>query len=80
MDLSYKEQNEKLRLFLGEDIKSTDSLELLVSLHYLLQIAKDHKLPISVALDALKETTPYLKDREIQNALRKLQLISEYTF
>jgi len=74
-----KDQIKKIKVFLGEDIKSVDALELLVSLNYLLQIAKNKKIPTRVAVDALKEKKPYFKDVEIQRALRKLQLLPEYT-
>jgi len=64
-----------LRMFLGEDIESTDSLELLVSLHFLLYQAKKSGATEEEAIEFLKERKPYFKDGEIQRALRKVRSI-----
>ena len=72
-----KAQVKSLKRFLGEDIQSTDYLELLVSLHYLLQEAMHRGISKDIAVDVLKEKKPYFKEREIQTALRKLRELSE---
>jgi uncharacterized protein YwgA len=72
-----KTQIKSLRSFLGEDIQSTDSLELLVSLHYLLQEAKRRGIPKAIAVEVLKEKKPYFREKEIKSALKKLSTLSE---
>ena len=67
---------EKLKKFLGKDIKSIDSLELLVSLHFLLYKAKDTGDTLEGVIKILKEKKPYFKYNEIKTAYRKLQTLS----
>lgn len=67
---------DKLKRFLGEDIESIDSLELLVSLHFLLHKAEEYNEPVDVVIKVLKDKKPYFKYSEIKRALRKLQTLS----
>ncbi len=61
----------RLKLFLCDDIESTDALELLVSLHYILKCSPDSK--VENAVDFLKSKKPYFSDEEISDALKRLQ-------
>ena len=63
----------RLKLFLCDDIESTDALELLVSLHYLLNCSSDSDSRIEDAVNFLKSKKPYFSDEEISNALKRLQ-------
>ncbi len=63
----------RLKLFLYDDIESTDALELLVSLHYLLQCSPDSDSKVEDAVNFLKSKKPYFSDEEISNALKRLQ-------
>ena len=65
----------KMRTFLGSDIYSIDSLELLVSLHFLLYHANRLGATEEDAISLLEEKKPYFKDSEIQQALSKVRLI-----
>lgn len=66
---------ERLEVFLGEDVDSADSLELLSSLHFLLYHAERFGAPTDAAIEALKAKKPYFKDDEIQRALEKIRTI-----
>ena len=63
----------RLKLFLCDDIESTDALELLVSLHYLLNCSPNSDSKVEDAVDFLKSKKPYFSDEEISNALKRLQ-------
>ena len=63
----------RLKLFLCDDIESTDALELLVSLHYLLNCSSDSDSRIEDAVNFLKSKKPYFSDEEISNALKRLR-------
>jgi len=63
----------RLKLFLCDDIESNDALELLVSLHYLLNCSPDSDSRAEDAVDLLKSKKPYFSDEEISNALKRLQ-------
>jgi len=75
VELSPKEKDKirRLKLFLNDDIESTDKLELLVSLHYLLDCWPDTDSKVEDAVDFLKSRKPYFSDEEISNALKRLQ-------
>ena len=68
-----KEKIRRLKLFLNDDIESTDTLELLVSLHYLLDCWSDTDSKVEDAVNFLKSKKPYFSDKEISNALKRLQ-------
>ena len=64
---------ERLKAFLGERIKSTDFLELLVSLHYLRRIGSSSGASKEDILRVLKEKKPFFADREVVNCWEKLE-------
>lgn len=66
---------ESIKIFLGDDIESADSLELLVSLHFLLQQAKEFGLNENEAIEFLRKKKPYFTYAEIQHALEKVKTI-----
>ena len=71
---------DRLKLFLGSDIKSSDKLELLVSLHYLMQYLKNPRLRArALTLDDiiafLKAKKPYFTDEEISNCIDQLRIL-----
>jgi uncharacterized protein YwgA len=68
-----KEKIRRLKLFLNDDIESNDTLELLVSLHYLLKCWPKSDSKVEDAVDFLKSKKPYFSDEEISNALTRLQ-------
>ena len=68
-----KEKIRRLKLFLNDDIESTDELELLVSLHYLLDCWPDTDSRVKDAVNFLKSKKPYFSEEEISNALKRLQ-------
>lgn len=59
--------------FLGNDLCSTDQLELLVSLHFLVDRAKPLGLKKEEVISFLKSKKPYFTDQEINGALSRLQ-------
>ena len=68
-----KDKIRRLKLFINDDIESTDTLELLVSLHYLLDCWPDTDSKVEDAVNFLKSKKPYFSDEEILNALKRLQ-------
>ena len=68
-----KDKIRRLKLFLNDDIESTDTLELLVSLHYLLDCWPESDSKVEDAVNFLKSKKPYFSDKEILNALKRLQ-------
>jgi uncharacterized protein YwgA len=77
-DLSEKENRalEKLRKFLGPSIESSDELELLVSLHYLRDRAKEYDESKEAVMSILKEKKPYFSMKQIEFAWQKLDMIA----
>lgn len=68
-----KAKIKRLKLFLYDDMESTDALELLVSLHYLLKCSPDSDSKVEDAVNFLKSKKPYFSNEEISNALKRLQ-------
>ena len=67
---------DQLESFLGDDLDSNDKLELLVSLHFLMQYARALKDPNITQKDVvafLKTKKPYFTDEEILNAMDRLR-------
>jgi uncharacterized protein YwgA len=64
---------DRLKAFLGNDVCSTDQLELLVSLHFLVDRAKPLGLKKEEVIAFLKSKKPYFTDQEIDSALSRLQ-------
>jgi uncharacterized protein YwgA len=62
-----------LKTFLGDDLSLTDQLELLVSLHFLVDHTKRLGLKKEEAISFLKSKKPYFTDQEINEALSRLQ-------
>lgn len=74
-----KRKMENLKRFLGQDINSAETLELLVSLHYLLEATRRENVLDEEALIILKERKPFFNDNEIQHCYSKVkQLLNEY--
>ena len=63
----------RLKAFLGERIRSTDFLELLVSLHYIKKISSSSGASKEEILRVLKEKKPFYSDRETENCWEKLE-------
>lgn len=73
---------DRMKLFLGNDIKFNDKLELLVSLHYLMQYLKDPRmrargLTLEDIINFLKAKKPYFTDEEIQNCIDQLKILED---
>jgi len=66
---------DRLRLFLGNDIKSTDKLELLVSLHFIMQNLKDPRFTLEDVIAFLKAKKPYFTDEEVLNCIDQLRIL-----
>lgn len=64
-----------LKTFLGNDLDSNDKLELLVSLHFLMQYLKDPKITQEDIIAFLKAKKPYFTDEEIFEALDRLRTL-----
>ena len=73
---------DRMKLFLGNDIKSNDTLELLVSLHYLMQYLKNRgihtrKLTLDDIVAFLKAKQPYFTDEEISKCIDQLSILED---
>ena len=66
---------DQLKSFLGDDLDSNDKLELLVSLHFLMQYLKDPKITQEDIIAFLKAKKPYFTDEEIFEALDRLRTL-----
>jgi len=66
---------EELKAFLGNDINSSDKLELLVSLHFLLNRMKDSDVSQEDIIAFLRRKKPYFTDKEIIGAIDQLQTL-----
>jgi uncharacterized protein YwgA len=67
----------RLKTFLGSDIESNDKLELLVSLHYLIQCSRNSNLTQKDAVEFLKSKKPYFNDEEIDQATKQLKILEQ---
>jgi uncharacterized protein YwgA len=67
------EKIDHLKTFLQSDIDSTDQLELLVALHFLVTCAKPSGLDKEEVVSFLKLKKPYFTDQQISDALNRLQ-------
>jgi hypothetical protein len=68
---------ELLKTFLGEDIDSTDELELLVSIYYLLDCYRQSKTKTADVVAFLKERKPYFSTEEVCGAIDRMRSIME---
>ena len=66
---------DQLKSVLGDDLDSNDKLELLVSLHFLMQYLKDPKITQEDIIAFLKAKKPYFTDDEIFEALDRLRTL-----
>ncbi|MCJ7632011.1 hypothetical protein MUP77_06410 [Candidatus Bathyarchaeota archaeon] len=62
----------RLKDFLQEDIESSDSLELLVSLHYLLSEGHNAGCSDKNIIEVLKQKKPFFSDNEITRCYKKV--------
>lgn len=68
---------DQLRSFLGREVDSNDKLELLVSLHFLIQRSKNSKSTQDDVIAFLKSKKPYFTDEEIAQAIKRLQVLAD---
>lgn len=64
---------DRLKSFLGKDVNSNDKLELLVSLHFLMQYLEDPRVSLEDVVAFLKAKKPYFTDEEISSAIDQLR-------
>ncbi len=71
--LSKTEENkiDELRRILGSDLESSDRLELIVSIHYLRQKAKEVQASDKEVIHFIKENKPYFTDEEIHQCWKR---------
>jgi len=67
-----KEKISKLKIFLGDDINSSDKLELLSSVHYILCLADDLVSGKTEVLDIMSEQKPQFKREEVEGAYNRI--------
>lgn len=68
---------QQLKAFLGKSIDSNDELELLASLHFLKQRAKNSRATQQDVITFLKSKKPYFSDDEIVDALNRLNRLED---
>lgn len=73
-----KRKINRLKSFLGNDINSSDKLELLVSLHYLKRYLKDPRFSLEDIIAFLKAKKPYFTEEEIFDAIDRLQTLEDW--
>jgi uncharacterized protein YwgA len=66
-----------LKKFLGSDIKSTDTLELIVSLHYLMALGKKHQKSDKEILRLFRKLKPFFSDEETEYYFKKIKEMLE---
>jgi len=64
-----------LKAFLGDNMNSTDFLELLVSLHYAKEVGKSAGLSRNEINRLLRQKKPFFSEQEISNCWRMLELL-----
>jgi len=67
----------RMESFLGNDIDSNDKLELLVSLHFLMQYLRQPKVTMRDIITFLKSKKPYFTDEEISNCIDHLKMLGD---
>jgi len=68
---------ESLKRFLGSDIKSSHTLELIVSLHYLMVIGRAQGKSDKEILELLNELKPFFTDEEVTYYYKKVKELIE---
>jgi uncharacterized protein YwgA len=66
-----RDRLEQFKKFLGDDLRDSDKLELLASIHYLRARAREVGSPDNDVLSILKEKKPYFTDEEIRECWDK---------
>jgi hypothetical protein len=62
----------ELKIFLGKDLESSDKLELIASLHYVLSVAKGKKSD-SEALATFHKVKPQFSESEVNEYYKKIK-------
>ena len=68
---------DQMKSFLGDDLNSNDRLELLVSLHFLMQSPEDPNVTQEDIIAFLKKKKPYFTDEEIFEAIDRLRTLED---
>ena len=68
---------DRLKTFLGKEMDSNDKLELLVSLHFLIECSRDPRLTQNDVVAFLKSKKPYFTDEEIAEAIDRLRTLED---
>ena len=69
------EKIDRMKSFLGNDIHFNDNLELLASLHFVMERAKESGLTLEDAIEFLKTKKPYFTNEEIQKAIDRFRTL-----
>lgn len=67
----------QMKAYLGSDIHSNDKLELLVSLHFLMQYLRPPKVTMKDIVAFLKSKKPYFNDEEIYSCIDRLRMLED---
>jgi hypothetical protein len=73
-----KDQIGRLGEFLGDDIKSPDALELLVSLHFLRKLGKNYGASKEEVIEVLKQKKPFFSEKDVERAWIRLENLQNY--
>jgi uncharacterized protein YwgA len=65
----------KMKAFLGNDLTSNDTLELLVSVHFLLDCTLNNESRKEEIIKFLNQKKPYFTNNEINAALKRMQTL-----
>ncbi len=68
----------RLKDFLGDDVKSPDTLELLVSLHFLRRLGRTYRASKQKVIEALRERKPYFSEKDVEKAWLRLEELENY--
>lgn len=78
LETQEREKVLRLKQFLGAYVESPDSLELLVSLHFLRKHGKRFGASKSEVIKALKERKPFFSDQDVEKSWLKLEELENY--
>lgn len=68
----------RLKDFLGDDVKSPDTLELLVSLHFLRRLGRTYGASKQDVIGALRERKPFFSEKDVERAWLRLEELENY--
>ncbi len=68
----------RMKEFLGSDIHSTDQLELLASVQFLIDCAGKSPTKENEIIDFLKQKKPYFSTDEVRRAIKRLEKLKNY--